>query len=256
VERGTWLQLDDGIEVRFGDLGKFRVGDYWLIPTRGATGDLLWPHAETGQPLGMPPHGLDHHLTPLAVVTRKQSDWEVEQDLRQHFDSLEGVGNRLTAARQELLENIERRDTELQAAIEHRDTELQQQWDRRFEAAEGLGRFRSQDDLSAGDVVAVSREGSDFVELASRENATRVIGVVKDRIAADDAISHFRVTTSGRATCKVEGNVHPGDRLIPGKQRGYARAAWFLVWPGTLLGKVVTVSEATEGMAEVIVALK
>jgi len=43
-----------------------------LIPTRTATGDVEWP-GEVGQPEARPPHGVEHHYAPLAVVDPAKS---------------------------------------------------------------------------------------------------------------------------------------------------------------------------------------
>jgi hypothetical protein len=69
--RDAWFELADGVEVQFSretlpDAG-YRTGDYWLIPTRTATGDVQWPQ-EHGVPSAVPPHGVDHHYAPLAIV--------------------------------------------------------------------------------------------------------------------------------------------------------------------------------------------
>jgi hypothetical protein len=64
-----WIPLEDGISVRFsGDDGHFRRGDFWLIPARTATGDIIWPVDSHG-PVTKEPDGVDYHYTPLAVVT-------------------------------------------------------------------------------------------------------------------------------------------------------------------------------------------
>jgi hypothetical protein len=68
-----WLDLEDGIQIRFqpkdtgGESKTYRTGDYWLIPARTATGDIEWP-GTTDHPPAVPPHGIDHHYAPLAVV--------------------------------------------------------------------------------------------------------------------------------------------------------------------------------------------
>jgi hypothetical protein len=55
----------------------FRSGDYWLIPARVATGDVIWP-SETAtdaqgknviHPVAKPPDGVTHHYVALATVT-------------------------------------------------------------------------------------------------------------------------------------------------------------------------------------------
>ncbi|MGW8375363.1 DUF6519 domain-containing protein [Streptomyces sp. ODS28] len=73
----TWLDLEDGVQIRFGPGGDYRSGDYWLIPARVATGDVEWPHAGK-EPEQRPPYGIDYHLAPLARV---EADGSVE-DLR------------------------------------------------------------------------------------------------------------------------------------------------------------------------------
>ncbi len=72
-----WLNLEDGVQIRFepasGEAHKYRRGDYWLIPARTATGDVEWPHTKDNQnkfmPEPLPPHGVEHHFAPLAVIT-------------------------------------------------------------------------------------------------------------------------------------------------------------------------------------------
>jgi hypothetical protein len=64
-----WLDLEDGIVIQFqpASENRYRTGDYWLIPARTATGDVEWPGG-VGDPDPLPPHGVDHHYAPLAVV--------------------------------------------------------------------------------------------------------------------------------------------------------------------------------------------
>lgn len=71
IHEGTWLTLEDGVQIYFrpSEEGQnvYRTGDYWLIPARTATGDVLWP-GEVGQPEAQPPHGVQHNYAPLAIV--------------------------------------------------------------------------------------------------------------------------------------------------------------------------------------------
>ena len=81
----NWIALEDGVQIQFtppppGSSNTYRAGDYWLIPARVATGDVLWPkqNKPTGEvdtyPSGNPipatlsPHGVEHNYAPLAVV--------------------------------------------------------------------------------------------------------------------------------------------------------------------------------------------
>lgn len=63
-----WIELEDGVEVRFqANHAEYRRGDYWLIPARAATGNVLWPG---GPGAAVPPAGPAHYLVPLALVTK------------------------------------------------------------------------------------------------------------------------------------------------------------------------------------------
>jgi hypothetical protein len=74
-----WLALEDGVEVQFTSAGSptYQTGDYWLIPARVATGDVIWPtetvkdaqNGATTNPVAMPPNGITHHYAPLATAT-------------------------------------------------------------------------------------------------------------------------------------------------------------------------------------------
>ena len=94
----SWLPLEDGVEVAFvGDSAtKFRTGDYWMIPARVATGNVIWP-TETGQdaqgnavvnPIAKPPDGVTHHYAPLASLI---AGAEVPTSCRAQFSPLAKV---------------------------------------------------------------------------------------------------------------------------------------------------------------------
>jgi hypothetical protein len=81
ITGGTWLDLEDGVQIWFEVLPNhppaYRSADYWLIPARVATGDVIWPadtwtdaqgNPATG-PAAVPPAGVIHHYVSLAVVT-------------------------------------------------------------------------------------------------------------------------------------------------------------------------------------------
>jgi hypothetical protein len=75
VEEGKWLLLENGIEISFQSIKDnpsfYQTGDYWLIPSRTATGDIEWPRSSSNEPLDLPPHGIVHHYAPLAVLEVK-----------------------------------------------------------------------------------------------------------------------------------------------------------------------------------------
>jgi hypothetical protein len=67
------LALAAGVRIRFAPPTApaapwtYRTGDYWTIPVRVATGDVVWPTAG-GVPVPMPPAGVDHRYAPLALI--------------------------------------------------------------------------------------------------------------------------------------------------------------------------------------------
>jgi hypothetical protein len=98
VREGTgatdaWIPLADGVEVQFSraavPLAGYRTGDYWLVPTRTAIGDVLWPK-RGGVPRPVPPHGVEHHYAPLTLAAPGPQR-RITQTYRRQFNSL-GVG--------------------------------------------------------------------------------------------------------------------------------------------------------------------
>jgi len=63
----SWLDLENGIRIRFDPGGQYRTGDYWLIPARVETGSIEWPCSD-GNPLAKPPVGIYHHFAPLSII--------------------------------------------------------------------------------------------------------------------------------------------------------------------------------------------
>jgi hypothetical protein len=90
AEKG-WLHLEDGVEIQFQapvPPANYQTGDYWLIPARVATGDVEWP-GPVDNPDWLPPHGIEHHYAPLAVL--EIVDGKIKEpvsDLRRTFSQL------------------------------------------------------------------------------------------------------------------------------------------------------------------------
>jgi hypothetical protein len=66
-----WLDLEDGVQVQFAG-GPYRCGDYWLIPARADTADVVWP-ATGGEPAALPPDGPTYRHAPLALLTKRKA---------------------------------------------------------------------------------------------------------------------------------------------------------------------------------------
>lgn len=80
-----WIVLEDGVEIRFAKDGEYRVGDYWLIPARVATGDVEWPiqldangRPKSDAPAELPPRGPEHYFAPLYHLRRTKNGTTVE----------------------------------------------------------------------------------------------------------------------------------------------------------------------------------
>ncbi len=98
LELDTWVEVEAGIEVRLtGDT--FVTGDYWVIPARAETGDVLWPLTSGGAPRAERALEVHHHYTKLAVLKcvtvvvddLATSTWSVKSgcaDLRDVFKPL------------------------------------------------------------------------------------------------------------------------------------------------------------------------
>jgi hypothetical protein len=76
VVENEWIELEDQVEIMFeSNDGNYRTGDYWLIPARVATGDVIWPRTvetvageERSVALPKPPQGIQHFYAPLAIL--------------------------------------------------------------------------------------------------------------------------------------------------------------------------------------------
>ena len=68
IVEGTWLELEDGVQVRFEPGGSYRPGDYWQIPARTITADVEWPHDDDGDPIARAPAGVADAYCRLGIV--------------------------------------------------------------------------------------------------------------------------------------------------------------------------------------------
>ena len=68
ITEGTWITLEDGVQVRFEAGGSYRPGDYWQIPARTVSADVEWPRDEDGTPLARACVGIEDGWCRLGVV--------------------------------------------------------------------------------------------------------------------------------------------------------------------------------------------
>ncbi|HET6940995.1 MAG TPA: DUF6519 domain-containing protein [Sphingomicrobium sp.] len=63
-----WIEIGDGIQVRFEPGGHYRPGDYWTIRGSAATGGIDWPIGAGDDPKERAPQGIEHHYAPLGIL--------------------------------------------------------------------------------------------------------------------------------------------------------------------------------------------
>lgn len=68
IVEGTWLELEEGVQVRFEPGGTYRPGDYWQIPARTITADVEWPRDADGDPIAREPAGVADAYCRLGIV--------------------------------------------------------------------------------------------------------------------------------------------------------------------------------------------
>jgi photosystem II stability/assembly factor-like uncharacterized protein len=86
---GEWIDLEDGVQVRFEPGGSYRAGDYWQIPARTFTGDVEWPRDEDGNPIARPPAGITDTYCRLGIAeVAGDGTIAVLSDCRQLFPPL------------------------------------------------------------------------------------------------------------------------------------------------------------------------
>ena len=90
-----WIALEDGVQVQFQPArtgkSRYRAGDYWLIPARTATSDVLWPRKSAAGgdvAKAQPPNGVAHHYAPLAIIEIGKKSARVVRHLRRTFAPL------------------------------------------------------------------------------------------------------------------------------------------------------------------------
>lgn len=65
----TWMNLEDGIQVKF-EPGSYQRGDFWTIPARVETSDIIWPddRNDGSGPAARQPEGVRFFYAPLTYL--------------------------------------------------------------------------------------------------------------------------------------------------------------------------------------------
>ena len=74
----AWIDLEDGIQIRFAPGREYRSGDYWMFAARVDTGKLEWPADAAGEALLQFPRGIEHHYASLGFVARSDSGKSID----------------------------------------------------------------------------------------------------------------------------------------------------------------------------------
>jgi hypothetical protein len=89
AEVNTKRELADGNFYEKGSGHFYRQGDYWQIPSRIVLADVLGPRDASGNPLPRPPHGIERHYAPLALIgVAGDGSVSVDKDLRRKIRQL------------------------------------------------------------------------------------------------------------------------------------------------------------------------
>jgi hypothetical protein len=86
VSVGDFIPLEDGVEVSFSGT-RFREGDYWVIPARTVTGDVIWP-TEDSEPVAQPALGIKYHHERLGLIDFGEGTFDIVSDCRKMFQPL------------------------------------------------------------------------------------------------------------------------------------------------------------------------
>ena len=268
VQEDVDLELERGIQVRFSAGGTYSVGDYWLIPSRTLLNDIDWPRDEHG-PLAQPPRGNQHHYCPLALLRLHKHSWTVTRDLRRIFAPLPTLSERTAHLKRSGMVQPGVTETEIIEEVIERNVLYEE--------------CTSQDELVPGDLVSLipgTGTGTNLqVTKANKENAKLVFGVVsatyetgrvtREAREPEEAGEsrkteetgetketrerRCRVTTYGRARCKVIGSVEAGDLLTVSEESGCATKTGSIrefFHAGSLVGKALASYTPTAAPSE------
>ena len=89
ITTGNWIELEEGVQVRFSPGGQYRAGDFWQIPARTISADVEWPRDDEGDPVPKPPVGIADAYCRIGIVeVADDGRITVVDDCRKLFEPL------------------------------------------------------------------------------------------------------------------------------------------------------------------------
>ncbi len=257
------FDLENGVQVLFGDGGDYRPGDYWLIPARtqfsSGRGGVEWPQSAPGVPLAQSPHGIDHRYALLGVFYHTTDGWQIDRQPPAAFLALPPITSKVLDLAQRVTA-VEADVTDLKARVAVLEEKVE--WALNWLTAERAQLFYdylAAVPLEMGDVVAIDPEREGHVVRAGSDNETLVVGVVARILTRRHGETIYRVTMHGRTRCNVVGTVTPGALLTVSGYDGRAVQGGVFLRPGTVVGKALSGQRATQkkelGIVDIMVTL-
>jgi photosystem II stability/assembly factor-like uncharacterized protein len=94
IAEGQWIELEEGVQIRFEPNGVYRPGDFWTIPARAVVNDVEWPRDASNVPVPLPASGIEDRFCKLGVVdVAADGSISVLSDCRNLFPPLTALTN-------------------------------------------------------------------------------------------------------------------------------------------------------------------
>lgn len=132
IKENEYVDIENGLQIQFSNSTKngqgpiYESGNYWLIPTRSNTNNIVGPE-ETA----IPPQGIIHHYAPLSLISReKDGAWRIKEgyDGRKVFSPLADIIKDLPNLNP--LKNIIGRINEKVTKLQEKQQEMQKENDK------------------------------------------------------------------------------------------------------------------------------
>jgi hypothetical protein len=97
TENNGWIEIEDGIEVKFNNINSCKTADYFTIPARTSKADIEWPNGINGLPEFVDIEGIEYHYAKLALLEYTiDGGLKVISDCRDFFPPLNTLDKLVT----------------------------------------------------------------------------------------------------------------------------------------------------------------